>query len=81
MTTTDIQTYLSNALDQEACRDTLITALRSRVVELQTQGISQVTLFNYLQYLANDEYQINDDIIYAVMDMLMGWADDGNIES
>ena len=67
MSDNEIKTYLSAALDQEACKDTLRAALISRVKSLRTRGIAPQTLLCNLKSMCKDLYQINDDVIVEVM--------------
>ena len=71
MSETEIQVYLSEALDQEACKATLIAALESRVCSLQDLGISNREIINSLENLCDDPYQINDDVIFVVIENLV----------
>ena len=66
-----IETYLSGALDQEACKNTLIDALISRVITLYEQGITTPQLIKCLNHMCKDDYQINDDVIAHVMELLL----------
>lgn len=70
MTDEKIQAYLSAALDQEACRDTLLPALHSRVMSLRQDGIADRIIINCLETLCEDPYQINDDVIQDVIHSL-----------
>ena len=63
--------YLSDALDQEACKKTLIEALQSRVSRLQDLGISDAIIIERLEDLCDDPYQINDDVIIYVIESLL----------
>ena len=72
MTNDEIVGYLSAALDQEACKATLRSALISRFVSLRQRGIPQQVLFENLERMCQDIYQINDDVILEVID----WASD-----
>lgn len=67
----EIQTYLSQALDQEACKDTLTTALNSRILSLQNWGIPTARILDSLETLHEDPYQINDDVIFTVIETLV----------
>jgi hypothetical protein len=69
-TANDMQIYLSAALDQEACRETLCNALISRVVVLRQNGIEADTVIQVLHALCHDPYQINDDVILNVIDLI-----------
>ncbi len=71
MTPNDLEIYLSEALDQEACKPTLTEALKSRVIALQQRGISNMTVLICLENLCDDDYQLNDDVIADVMDWLV----------
>ncbi|MEQ8673696.1 MAG: hypothetical protein RLP44_11955 [Aggregatilineales bacterium] len=70
MTDEAIQTYLSAALDQEACKKTLTEALESRVIALQKREITATTIITCLKALCDDPFQINDDVIYDVIEGL-----------
>jgi len=70
MSDNEIQVYLSGALDQEACRETLLAALQSRVSTLQELCVSDTTLISCLECLYEDPYQINDDIIFEVIELI-----------
>jgi hypothetical protein len=67
----DIQTYLSDALDQEACKPTLTQALVSRVATLQDQNISAATCILCLENLCDDPYQLNVDVIEDVIESII----------
>lgn len=71
MTNHEVQQYLSDALDQEACKKTLTEALTSRVSELQDSGISQSVIINCLEDLCDDPYQLNDDVIVDVIETIL----------
>lgn len=71
MSPAKIRTYLSDALDQEACKKTLIEALESRVVRLQNHGLSDQIIIEYLEDLCDDPYQINDDVIIHVIESIL----------
>lgn len=71
MSTQHMETYLAAALDQEACKATLIAALTSRVVELRDRGIAVPTLITSLENLCDDPYQLHDDIIEHVIEWLL----------
>lgn len=71
MLNSQIEIYLSSALDQEACKDTLIAALISRVVTLHKQGITTSQLVKCLNHMCEDDYQINDDVIEHVIELLL----------
>lgn len=71
MTSDDMQTYLADALDQEACKNTLIMALESRVKHLQDEGVATQNIIERLEELCDDAYQINDDVILYVMESLI----------
>ena len=66
----EITTYLSGALDQVACKDTLRGALLSRVDSLASQGISSRIICRNLVHMCEDPYQINDDVIREIVDQL-----------
>lgn len=70
MTDHDTYVYLSAALDQNACKATLVAALTSRVDELQQRGVALTAIVNQLQQIAAEPYQMNDDIIALVLDEL-----------
>ena len=73
----DVQVYLSDALDQEACKPTLTEALLSRVIALQDLDILNITIIACLENLCDDPYQLNDDVIeltsfeYKIIEFLM----------
>lgn len=71
MTHAKIRIYFSDALDQEACKKTLIEALESRVTRLQNRGISDETIIECLEDLCEDPYQINDDVIVHVIESIL----------
>ena len=73
MTTDEISGYLSAALDQEACKDTLRAALVSRVESLEQRGITHTVILAGLEELCADPYQINDDVIEEVI----AWVETG----
>lgn len=67
----DIQQYLSDALDQEACKKTLTESLQSRVIELQNKQVSNATIIECLENLSEDTYQLNDDVITDVIEWIL----------
>ncbi len=67
----DIQIYLAEALDQEACKPTLTQALLSRVTELKALNIDHTTIINCLDDLCEDPYQINVDVIEDVIESIV----------
>lgn len=67
MSNAQITAYLSAALDQEACRDTLRSALISRYESLRQRGISHAVLVDNLERMCADVYQINDDVIREII--------------
>lgn len=71
MLTIDIQIYLAEALDQEACKPTLTQALLSRVAELQNLNISNEMIIHCLEDLCEDPYQINVDVIEDVIESVI----------
>lgn len=71
MLTSEIQLYLSDALDQEACKKTLTEALQSRVRALQAMDIPDATIITCLEDLAEDTYQLNDDVILDVIEWIL----------
>ena len=71
MSDIQIEIYLSEALDQEACKDPLIAALISRIIALLNQGITITQLVKCLNHLCEDRYQMNDDVIQYVMELLL----------
>ena len=71
MPNNEISTYLSDALDQEACKKTLTEALITRVITLQKQGLSNTQIINHLDSLYDNPYQIHDDIIDFVIESLL----------
>ena len=66
----EITLYLNAALDQEACKATLRAALLSRVESLFQQGIAQALICDSLEILCDDEFQLNDDVIFEVMEWI-----------
>ena len=66
-----MRVYLSDALDQEACKKTLIEALQSRVSCLQHLVVSDTIIIECLEDLCDDPYQINDDVIIYVIESLL----------
>lgn len=62
--------YLSAALDQEACKATLLSALVSRVDGLRLRGVSDEQICTALYQLSLDPYQMNDDVIVDVMEWI-----------
>ena len=71
MSSYEMRLYLADALDQEACKATLIAALESRVIKLQSMGVASQTIIDTLDDLCADPYQINDDVIVFVMESLI----------
>lgn len=71
MTIEQVEAYLSAALDQEACKQTLTEALVSRVVALQAAGITAITLIECLENLCEEPDQLNRDVIENVMDWIL----------
>lgn len=71
MSTAEIEAYLSAALDQEACKDTLTAALVSRVSALCERGIAVITLIVCLENLCDDPGQINEDVIENVIEWML----------
>ena len=71
MTDEAIQGYLSAALDQEACKKTLIAALESRVAQLQARGISDTRIIASLKHLSDEPFQMNDDVIEDVLESII----------
>jgi hypothetical protein len=67
----DIQVYLSDALDQEACKPTLTEALTSRVIALQKRDISNIMIIACLENLCDDPYQLNSDVIEDVIEWIL----------
>ena len=67
----EIQVYLSDALDQEACKKTLTEALQSRVTTLQQQQVSDTVIIDALENLSEDAYQLNDDVILDVIEWIL----------
>ena len=67
----DIQNYLSDALDQEACKPTLTAALLSRVVALQALNISNTMIITHLEDLCDAPYQLNIDVIEDVIETIL----------
>lgn len=66
-----MRVYLADALDQEACKNTLFMALQSRVQELQLSGVHTKTIIDCLDDLCDDPYQMNDNVIQHVMETLI----------
>lgn len=66
----EIQGYLRDALDQEACKPTLTEALLSRVVALQKRDVSNSTIIICLENLCDDPYQLNNDVIEDVIESI-----------
>lgn len=62
--------YLSAALDQEACKATLLSALVSRVDGLRSRGVTDEQICTALYQLSLDPYQMNDDVIVDVMEWI-----------
>lgn len=71
MNTSQVEAYLSDALDQEACKATLIAALTSRVEALHARGIPVLTLIVSLENLADERDQLNTDAIEDVLDWML----------
>lgn len=67
----NIQVYLSDALDQEACKPTLTEALMSRVIALQDLNIPNSTIITHLENLCDDPYQLNADVIEDVIESIL----------
>jgi hypothetical protein len=67
----NIQEYLSDALDQEACKPTLTEALMSRVIALQDLDIPNSTIITCLENLCDDPYQLNVDVIEDVIESIL----------
>ncbi len=73
MSNDEIERYLSAALDQEACKATLLAALHSRVSALQQTGILPANILTALENLLDDPWQLNDDVIeMVIVEMLTG---------
>lgn len=66
----EIQIYLSDALDQEACKLTLTQALLSRVTALQDLNIVNTTIITCLENLCDDPHQLNVDVIEDVIESI-----------
>lgn len=71
MSNTQIEVYLSAALDQEACRNTLIEALTSRVCALHDKGVAVLTIIECLENLCVQPGQLHGDVIEDVMDWML----------
>ena len=71
MSNEQIEIYLSAALDQEACKATLTTALVSRVAALHEGGTAVTTRVECLENLCDDPAQLNGDVIESVMDWML----------
>ncbi|GAB5426414.1 MAG: hypothetical protein Crog4KO_35610 [Crocinitomicaceae bacterium] len=71
MSPAKMQIYLSDALDQVACKKTLMEALQSRVSRLQNLGTSDRVIIERLEDLCDDPYQINDDVIIHVIESIL----------
>lgn len=67
----DIQLYLSEALDQEACKKTLTGALQSRVIALQQAQVSNKRIIDCLDNLSVEDYQLNGDVILDVIEWIL----------
>lgn len=68
MSPEQIEAYLSEALDQEACKRTLTDALISRVVALQMSGVRLISLIECMENLCEEPDQLNHDVIETVME-------------
>ena len=66
----EIQIYLSDALDQEACKPTLTQALLSRVRALQDLHIPNSIIITCLEDLCDDPHQLNVDVIEDVIESI-----------
>jgi len=71
MSDSEIQVYLSAALDQEACKATLLAALSSRVDALRGLHIPDTTIIASLHNVADEPYQMNDDVIEDMIEQVM----------
>lgn len=71
MSNEQLEVYLSAALDQEACKDTLTAALISRAAALCDSGIAVTTLIACLENLCDDPGQINEDVIEDVIEWML----------
>ena len=71
MTHDEIETYLADALDQEACKPTLVSALTSRVIALQNRGIPMIKIMIGLENICDDPDQINNDVIDNVLEWML----------
>ena len=71
MTMNDIKAYLADALDQEACRATLIAALWSRVDQLRSQNVTDKKIITSLQAMGDDPFQLNVDVIDEVIESIV----------
>jgi len=67
----DIELYLSQALDQEACKKTLTGALQSRVIALQQAQVPNNRIINCLENLGEELYQLNGDVILDVIEWML----------
>lgn len=67
----DVQLYLSQALDQEACKKTLTGALQSRVIALQQAQVSNKRIIDCLENLSAETYQLNGDVIFDVIEWIL----------
>ena len=71
MTRDDMTLYLSAALDQEACKATLMAALWSRVDTLRDKHMADNQIIDLLQAIGDDPYQLNEDVIYEVIEEMI----------
>lgn len=71
MTRDDIKLYLSAALDQEACKATLMAALWSRVDVLRDKHLADNQIIDLLQSISADPYQLNEDVVYEVIEEMI----------
>ncbi|MAU10038.1 MAG: hypothetical protein CL607_09475 [Anaerolineaceae bacterium] len=72
MTRNDMIRYLAAALDQEACKATLMAALWSRVDALRDKDIADRQIISSLNAISDDPYQLNEDVICDVIeDMIL----------
>lgn len=67
----EVQVYLSVALDQEACKATLLAALKSRVDALRGMDVPNRTIVACLENLIEAQYQINDDVIEEMIEFVI----------
>ena len=77
----EIQVYLSAALDQEACKATLLAALKSRVDALRRLDVPDQTILTCLENLIEVQYQINEDVIEEMIELVIITSQQSQFES